>query len=394
MKHSILDQLKIELRSLFAGYPKFVYSKNSTSSLDGIPVFVYHTIEPELFESHLNYLKKNGYNTLSINDFYEIITSQKVAKNPKQVLLTIDDARSSVWRFAYPLLKKYEMKATVFIIPGVTKEGETKRKTIENSWNGECELSEIESLDPEDNTLCNWIENITMYKSGVIDIESHTLFHKEVFTSKKIVDFITPETDMVPYNFIGAAYFENEDSGKKVNFSEYFGLPLFESAPIMFAEPSFKVTNKFVEKCKVLYKNNLLQNGSWKEEIKKLVEKNTENSDYFVDLANSKERTEKDLDFARKEIQNRLGSEAGNHLCLPWTKGNENTIEICKELSIKSVFWGVIKNKKINKPNDDPYYITRLKNDFILRLPGKGRKNLLSIYKDKIARRISGEKVY
>ena len=81
MKHSIKDQLSIEIKSLFAGYPKFVYSKNDINNLDGIPVFVYHTIEADLFEQHLKYLKDNGYKTLSIDEFYNIITSKKERRN-------------------------------------------------------------------------------------------------------------------------------------------------------------------------------------------------------------------------------------------------------------------------------------------------------------------------
>ena len=181
MQHSLKDQLSIEFKSLFSGYPKFVYSKNNDKNLDGIPVFVYHTIEPDLFEAHLKYLKNNGYKTLTVQEFYKTITESKNNPNSKSVLLTIDDARSSVWRYAYPLLKKYEMHATVFAIPGVTVQESPKKNNLEDYWDLKCKLSDIHDGDADDNTLCNWLEIEEMYDSGHVDIESHTLFHKEVF---------------------------------------------------------------------------------------------------------------------------------------------------------------------------------------------------------------------
>ncbi len=393
MKHSIKDQLAIEVKSLFAGYPKFVYSKNNINSLDGIPVFVFHTIEPELFEEQLKYLKKNGYKTLSINEFYDVLTKPQSISTEKLVLLTIDDARSSVWRFAYPLLEKYQMNATVFVIPGLTEEG-SLRINLKNSWNNNCKIEDVYKIDPDDITLCNWAEISEMYNSGFIDIESHTLFHREIFTSTQIIDYISEDMEFIPYNFNGSPYYTYESIGKQLHVSEFSGLPIFESAPIMFAGPKLEVSEEFKLKCKEIYKNALEKKEDWKNQINNFVAQESNNKKYFEFKNTSTTDTLEDLKIAREEIQKHLDSNAGNHLCLPWTKGNKNTIELCKELNIKSCFWGILDDKKINIPGDDPYYVSRIKNDFILRLPGDGRESLFSIYKYKIKRRLSGEKVY
>jgi peptidoglycan/xylan/chitin deacetylase (PgdA/CDA1 family) len=58
------------------------------------------------------------------------LTGAKPLLHNKSVLLTIDDARSSVWRFAYPLLKKYQMNAVVFIIPGWTKDSSDQSQCL------------------------------------------------------------------------------------------------------------------------------------------------------------------------------------------------------------------------------------------------------------------------
>ena len=79
--------------------------------------------------------------------------------NNKTVLLTIDDARSSVWRYAFPLLKKYEMNATVFVIPGLTTESDSCRLNLFDVWDGKNNQDKISDIDSKDNTLCTWEGN-------------------------------------------------------------------------------------------------------------------------------------------------------------------------------------------------------------------------------------------
>ncbi len=391
MHHPLRKQLS-EFLLLFGGYPDFVYSKTKNSSLKGIPVFVYHTIDPQIFESHLLFLKENNYKTLSIHEFYDILINKRELNGSKSVLLTIDDARSSVWRFAYPLLKKYQMHATVFVIPGLTVESDFCRNNLENVWNKRSELQNINEIDPKDNTLCNWNEIIEMYNSGLVSIESHTLFHSEVFKSFKIIDFITSDKPFLPYNFIGSPYFPFFDAVENFLPEQFLGLPLFETAPLMLCGPKLNFSTEFINKCKEFFNYSLshsLSKSNWRKEIRRFIKESSGQKKYFNIETHSGKDVYKDLKRAREIIQNKLDKDAGNHQCLPWTMGNDETVKIIKELEIKSCFWGALKEKTINKPGDNPYFITRIKNDFIFRLPGSKRKSLFSIYKYKLKRRIS-----
>ncbi len=394
MKHTLISQYSTELKAIFFGYPRFIFARNNFQILNGIPVFVYHTIDPALFESHLKYLKKNNYKTLTIYDFYDLIVKNKPSDDKKLVLLTIDDARSSVWRYAYPLLAKYQMHATVFVIPGVTETTDKCRINLNNYWNGNCSLEDINKIDPNDNLLCSWNEIKEMYFSGFVNIESHTLFHKEVFINTSVVDFIEPGTPFLKYNFIGSPYYKIENIQKQPVLSDFIGLPVFESAPLMLGGPKLEVTGNFISACKEIFNQSTKQKIDWKQRIIDFIKKESANDSFFRRFENSINDVYTDLKLSRKEIQEHLDNKAGNHLCLPWTKGSDATIKVCKELDIKSCFWGVLDNKKINKIGDDPYFITRIKNDFIFRLPGNGRRSLLSIYKYKMQRRLSGEKIF
>jgi hypothetical protein len=48
----------------------------------------------------------------------------------------------------------------------------------------------------------------------------------------------------------------------------------------------------------------------------------------------------------------------------------------------------------INRPGNDPYFIPRLKDDYIMRLPGKGRQSLSELFLMKIRRRSMMTNIY
>ncbi|MGT2911137.1 polysaccharide deacetylase family protein [Streptococcus cameli] len=98
-----------------------------------LPILMYHAIhvmapeeaesanlivDPTIFESHIQALKDNGYYAVSPEEAYKILTENVLPKDKKVVWLTFDD---SIWDFydiAYPILKKYNMKATNNVITG------------------------------------------------------------------------------------------------------------------------------------------------------------------------------------------------------------------------------------------------------------------------------------
>ena len=87
------------------------------------PVIMYHDIKTEPqnnfdvliedFCAQLDWLKEEGYETLSINDFIHYLSQDSFPK--KSVLLTFDDGYNGIYNYAMPELKKRGMKATFFI---------------------------------------------------------------------------------------------------------------------------------------------------------------------------------------------------------------------------------------------------------------------------------------
>ena len=393
MNINVYSGLIYEFKTLLKYYPKFILSNNVKNLNNEVPVFTYHTIDPSSFESQLRYLKDNDYKTLSINEYYKIIIGEKQIES-KSVLLTIDDGRLSFWKYGYPLLKKYNMKATLFIIPGRIADSEIARKNLNDVWNRKFEFRELSDTDELDLDYCNWNEIKKMKSSNLIDIENHSLFHKPVFTETKIIDIIDSETKLS----LLASYFSDNDIDKKIIKEEYIGLPIFKYSSLMEGKSSFTISNKLKKYFREQYEiqKNL---GKSKQQILKIFNKNFDKNNFLSEIQYIKDEVPKnlirdDIKKASSIIMNKIGDDSGTHFCLPYTLGSDITIDVLKEIGIKTCFWGVLENKKMNKPGDDPYYNCRIKDDFIFRLPGKGRKSLPSIYGGKIRRRLSGERVF
>ena len=69
-------------------------------------IIAFHKVNPEYFEKQINHLVKH-YKVLPLN---EIFSSDK-----NSVVITFDDGYKNNLEYAYPILKKYNLAATVFV---------------------------------------------------------------------------------------------------------------------------------------------------------------------------------------------------------------------------------------------------------------------------------------
>lgn len=95
-----------------------------------IAILCYHRVlpVPELefdvsvkdFDIQMNYIKEN-YKIISLNDLMEHMD----LKEPfyvNTIIVTFDDGDKSIYKYAYPVMKKYKISFTVFLYTDVTKE--------------------------------------------------------------------------------------------------------------------------------------------------------------------------------------------------------------------------------------------------------------------------------
>lgn len=89
-----------------------------------VPILMYHSISDEEgslhvtsgnFARQIGFLKEKGYNVISLDEFVE--GERKGIKFPHDtVVITFDDGYENNYLYAFPVLAKYDMTATIFLI--------------------------------------------------------------------------------------------------------------------------------------------------------------------------------------------------------------------------------------------------------------------------------------
>ena len=132
----------------------------SSEGVQTIPVLCYHrlggakskmVVSAAQFESQLEWLARNDWHVVSLADLAEFLAGRKVLPQ-RSVAITFDDGYESVYRHAYPLLKRYGYPATMFIYTDF-----------------------IGSRD-----AMSWPQMDEMLRSGLIDIQSHSKSHRNL----------------------------------------------------------------------------------------------------------------------------------------------------------------------------------------------------------------------
>ena len=131
-----------------------------------VPVFLYHQIDPqaegdisitpEHFEAQIAALAEAGYTAVLPEDLQAYVNQGK-ALPEKPILITFDDGYLSNYEYAWPILEKYGMKATIFVIGSTVGNTEHYKDT-----------------DYPITPHFTWEQAREMVDSGVISIQSHT----------------------------------------------------------------------------------------------------------------------------------------------------------------------------------------------------------------------------
>lgn len=69
------------------------------------------------FEQHMKWLQEYGYTSITPEDLYEFIVNGRELPE-KPVLITFDDGYKDNYTNAYPIMKKYGFKGTIFVVTG------------------------------------------------------------------------------------------------------------------------------------------------------------------------------------------------------------------------------------------------------------------------------------
>lgn len=172
--------------SIYNMLPMTATTTDIKTKLTRVPVLMYHYIEDQgnsslpylftntdIFEAQLKTLKLNCYQTFFMRDLAQAIVGDQVMP-AKSIVLTFDDGYADWYYNVLPLLKKYQIKATMYVIvDAIGKPGYLTKEQMKE-----------------------------MLNSGYVEFGSHTLTHvnlrdssmavarKEIINSKRELEKI------------------------------------------------------------------------------------------------------------------------------------------------------------------------------------------------------------
>ncbi len=179
-----------------------VYWHRYMNDPGAVPVLVYHSVtadgswlpwsdaisvSPETFDRHLDVLRAMGCSVLSTRDLVAARTSG-AALPERPVVLHLDDGYLDNWVASYPILKRHETPATIFVSSDFIDPGETPRPTLDDVAAGRCRPEDLQWAG-----YLNVAEIRAMEASGLVSIESHGVTHSRVFAGPRVVDRLSPD---------------------------------------------------------------------------------------------------------------------------------------------------------------------------------------------------------
>ncbi|HRB12320.1 MAG TPA: polysaccharide deacetylase family protein [Vicinamibacteria bacterium] len=310
-----------------------------------IPVFTFHSLEPRSFERKMAYLKDAGYQAIGLAEYLDVLSGRRGAPG-KSVLITIDDGRASTWTVGYPILKKLGMRATAFLVTSAVHDSPDVSKTIgdepEALW-----PALVARDESRDRPFVTWGEVRAM--RDVIDLGSHTHLHARIPVATGIEGVMTEAMQRgyrefdCPFVWINGRQVRGRDVPP--------GTPLPVSAPRLSGRPAWRAVD-----------------GRFETE------------------AEVRDAVRFDLGEARRLLMEKADVDATS-LCFPWHVDSPLARELAAAVGYVAGFAGkAAAAPAISRPGCDPFAIARVGEDYVDRLPGPGRRSLLSVLRQKMRR--------
>ena len=282
----------------------------------------YLSVPVTQLEYFFRYLRKHNYATWFMDDWYSCRKPHQ--RLTRDIVLTFDDGYLDNWVFLFPLLKKYNIKATIFVNPGFVDPSLDQRKTLLDVWNGNLAISDLSPLG-----FLNWAEIVAMQKSGLVDIQSHSMTHDWVFSSNSLIDVYSKQPD---YDWISWLLYPNQKyqyiSDPSVSTRTPIGYPVFEfgrALGVRKYNPSLELI-KFASQQAERFHDSSIAVFDTDAIIKRIVEYGKRNS--FGEYETEKEQIERywyELSKAKEILECRLDKPV-DYLC--WPGGGYNQISV------------------------------------------------------------------
>lgn len=253
-----------------------------------VPVLMYHhinhhkgdmvTITPEVFEGQMEYLHKAGCMTLKIHDLIAYINGGLTLPQ-KAAVVTFDDGWLDNYIYAFPVIKKYKINATVFLITNRVENASLQNSGL-RTLNSKLTIpthEESKSLIEKGEAhkvVLNWELIKKMSDSGMIEFYSHTKSHAKCnsLPEKELMEELKESREIIekqlgspcayfcwPYGkYNGLAVNVAKKTGYKALFTTNHGVVEAGSDPFAINRIIVKDSIAWFKKRMAVYTNTIL----------------------------------------------------------------------------------------------------------------------------------------
>jgi hypothetical protein len=340
-------------------YPSFLFGG---AVGDHLPVFHFHEVTSVDLEPKLAYLTENGYRSVTADEI-AAYARRETKLGGRCVALCFDDAWASLWTVAGPLLKRFGLKAIAYAIPARIADAAESRPTFDAQ----------SELTVNSSPFVTWPELRALSASGTVDVQCHTDSHSMIFCSSDIDGFVTPDYASTP--LLNRPQLTPPPALRFIDAGE-LGAPLYLARSRMSAgrrvQVPVDVHQRLVDHVTHEGGAAFFDRPDWSAALRRLA--GTGTSARAESEPERRRAIEEELDGGRAVLNDRLGIRTVNHLCLPWGISSRDTAEAMVRLGYRSAFANRRTGALAVRPGDNPYWLKRLPNRYIFRLPGRGRR--------------------
>ncbi len=290
------------------------------------------TMEMVRFEDQMKYIMGRGWKPIFLDEWWQI-RNGKAHYRGNEICITFDDGLLDNWVYAYPIVKKYGLKMTVFVCPELIEATDRVRPTLEDVWEGRNKEHELVGLGH-----LSWGELRAMQRSGHVDIQSHTMSHAKFIVSDALRGFhyggfpghhptVNSYTlEEKPY------YMSDKDHHTRVPW----GTPLFEETSSVIAHRK-RINESFYTEARALAGEHDLaredERKAYEDRVRELHQRYKKDGTLLLPhgtFTDHVERVEYEIIGSKRVIEKELDKPV-EFLCWPHGDNNLSTHAIAKE---------------------------------------------------------------
>ncbi|MBN1236899.1 MAG: polysaccharide deacetylase family protein [Gammaproteobacteria bacterium] len=361
-------------------YPAFLFG--GALPRDEIPVFTYHDVEPDVLHGDLEFLRRNGYRTVGIDEFRDR-SARGVPNRDRCVMLTFDDARGSFHTVAWPVLREREAHAVLFV-PSYWIGGGRGAPAGEDA--GADAARADAAAKPG---FMTWEQLAECEASEWVDVESHGHCHALVPVSSRLAGFASPAA-LEHYDLFDWPM--RRERGVDVPGRPPPGTPVYESAPLLSAEVRVIEPAAAAEACRRLVERE----GGAAAFFRRPDAEGALRASHDAAVAAGggaepmppaevRRGIEDELRRAAERFEAELGRPP-RHFAYPWMLGGERSLDVLAELGVETAFGVALDFRRARRTRRHrPRIYGRFKCDWLRFLPGQGRRSLQHVLPAKAA---------